>query len=56
MKLNNLLLLMLSFGLIASFAGCGGCRDTCKETCMDEKRVSGPLSDCDVDWDDCDMK
>jgi hypothetical protein len=49
MNKNNLLLLMLSFGMMICLVGCK--RQAAEEVVIfEDKRVSGPLSDPDINW------
>lgn len=50
---KNFFIVLLSLGIIAGFSGC---RDKCNDSCIEEKRCSGPLSDRDVCWDEDDYK
>jgi hypothetical protein len=47
MNKNNVLLLLLSLGIVTGLAGC---RKRSETVIIEEKRVSGPLSDPDTCW------
>lgn len=50
---KNIFLLLLCFGISLALAGC---RRRSEIVVVEENRVSGPLSDCDVAWCDDDYK
>lgn len=48
MNKNKVLLLMLSFGMVTCLVGCK--KKPAETVIIEEKRVSGPLSDPDIRW------
>jgi len=54
MNTKNLLLLLVCFGISITLTSCKKSKQEIVE--VQEKRVSGPLSDTDVEWSEADYK
>lgn len=50
---KNFFLLLVCFGISVALSGCRHRQEVVE---IEEKRVSGPLSDCDIEWTEADYK